>query len=199
MPKEKKSNTIDYLRHNEYCGIQEIFDNLYAKSKEGQVFTNLIDLILKDENILLAYRNIKADVNSEIPGIDGLTIKDISILTPTEVIDKVRFITTKSQHGYRPKPVKRKKVSKINGETRPFGIPCIWDRLIQQCIKQVLEPICEAKFSDNSFGFRPIRTVENAIARTYRMIQLSNLYHVIEINIKDFFDNVDHQKLIKQI
>lgn len=199
MPKKEKSKTIDDLRHNEYYGTQEIFDSLYAKSKNGQVFTNLMDLILMEENILLAYRNIKANEGSKTSGTDGLNMNDISKLEPNVVIEKVRYIMIGSQHGYRPKPVRRKEIPKPNGKTRPLGIPCIWDRLIQQCIKQVLEPICEAKFSDNSYGFRPIRSVENAIARTYRMIQMSNLYHVIEFDIKGFFDNVDHKKLIKQI
>lgn len=199
MPKEKKSKTIDDLRHNEYYGMQEIFDSLYAKSKEGQVFPKLMDLILKDENILLAYRNIKSNNWSKATGTDGFNISDISKLSPTEVINKVKFIMVGSQHGYRPKPVRRKEIPRTSGETRPIGIPCIWDRLIQQCIKQVLEPICEAKFSDNSFGFRPIKSAEHAIARTYRMIQMSNLYHVIELDINNFFDNVDHKKLIKQM
>lgn len=199
MPKKEKSKTIEDLRHNEYYGTQEIFDSLYAKSKEGQVFTNLMELILMEENILLAYRNIKANEGSKTPGTDGLTMNDISKLSPNEVVEKVRYIMVGSQHGYRPKCVRRKEIPKPNGKTRPLGIPCIWDRLIQQCIKQVLEPICEAKFSNNSFGFRPIRSVENAMARTYRMIQMSNLYHVIEFDIKGFFDNVDHKKLIKQM
>ncbi|BDP77711.1 hypothetical protein EfmAA242_19390 [Enterococcus faecium] len=75
----------------------------------------------------------------------------------------------------------------------------MWDRLIQQCIKQVLEPICEAKFSENSYGFRPNRSVENAIKATYNRLQISQLHYVIEFDIKGFFDNVNHSKLIKQI
>ena len=62
-----------------------------------------------------------------------------------------------------------------------------------------MEPICEAKFSDNSYGFRPNRSVENAIDRTYRLLQISHLHYVIEFDIKGFFDNVNHSKLIRQI
>ena len=69
-----------------------------------------------------------------------------------------------------------KDIPKPNGKTRPLGIPCIWDRLVQQCIKQVIEPICEAKFSDNSYGFRPNRSVEHAVQKTYTMLQRMNLH-----------------------
>ena len=75
----------------------------------------------------------------------------------------------------------------------------MWDRLIQQCIKQVMEPICEAKFSNNSYGFRPGRSSEQAIQRSYCLMQLTKLHYVIEFDIKGFFDNVNHPKLIKQI
>lgn len=198
MAKEK-GKTIEDLRHNEYYNMQTVFDELYSKSKRGEPFENLVDIILSEENILLAYRNIKTNGGSQTSGTDGMNIQDIACLTAEEVVNRVRFITQGSQHGYRPKPVRRKEIPKPNGKTRPLGIPCIWDRLVQQCILQVMQPICEAKFSNNSFGFRPLRSVENAIARTYRMLQMSNLYHVIEFDIKGFFDNVDHQKLIKQI
>jgi len=204
MPKEKAAKTpktlsVDDLRHAEYYGMQETFDDLYARSRAGEKFTDLMGLVLSRENILLAYRNIKTNTGSNTAGTDWLTIKDIGRLTPDEVVEKVRFIVQGTKHGYRPKPVRRKEIPKPNGSTRPLGIPCIWDRLIQQCIKQVMEPICEAKFSDNSYGFRPQRSVENAISKTYNLIQLSHLHYVVEFDIKGFFDNVDHSKLIKQI
>lgn len=200
MPKKKEQKLlcVEALRHSEYYNMQEIFDNLYAKSAAGEKFTDLMELILSRENILLAYRNIKANSGSTTPGADNLTIKDIGRLTPENMAEKVRSIVS-GKWGYRPRPVRRKEIPKPNGSMRPLGIPCIWDRLVQQCIKQVMEPICEAKFSNNSYGFRPMRSVENAISATYNRLQLSNLHYVIEFDIKGFFDEVNHSKLIKQI
>ncbi|WP_270270952.1 group II intron reverse transcriptase/maturase [Enterocloster clostridioformis] len=199
MPKKNKNLCVDDLRHAEYYGMQPVFDELYRRSLDGDTFTDLMDLILRRDNILLAYRNIKANGGSYTAGTDNRNITDIGCLPPETVVEKVRFIVTGSQHGYRPKPVRRKDIPKPNGKTRPLGIPCIWDRLIQQCIKQVMEPICEAKFSDNSYGFRPNRSVEHAMQRTYTMLQRMNLHYVIEFDIKGFFDNVNHSKLVRQI
>lgn len=201
MPKEKQSKTlcVDDLRHAEYYEMQDVFDSLYSRSKNGEEFTDLVELILSRENILLAYRNIKTNAGSNTPGVDSLTIKDVGKIPPDEVVNKIRFIVSGSKHGYRPKPVRRKDIPKPNGSTRPLGIPCIWDRLIQQCIKQVMEPICEAKFSENSFGFRPNCSVEHAIGRAYSLMQRSHLQYVVEFDIKGFFDNVNHSKLMRQI
>lgn len=206
MPSEKanvtsKQLSVDSIRHAEYYGMQETFDILYARSKSGDVFDDLMSIVLSRENILLAYRNMKSNTGSRTAGTDKLNIFDISRLTADEVVERVRFILTGSKHGYRPKPVRRKEIPKPYDptKTRPLGIPCIWDRLIQQCIKQVMEPICEAKFSDNSYGFRPNRSVENAIAATYYRLNIGHLGYVIEFDIKGFFDNVNHSKLIKQI
>ena len=198
MPKTKQEPSVDSLRHAEYYGMQQTYDDLYAKSKNGELFPKLMDIVLSRENILLAYRNIKANSGSNTPGTDQLTIENIGCLSTEEIVDRVRRIVN-GKRGYCPKPVRRKDIPKPNGSTRPLGIPCIWDRLIQQCIKQVMEPICEAKFSNNSYGFRPGRSVEHAIGRAYQLMQLSHLHYVIEFDIKGFFDNVCHTKLIRQI
>ena len=149
----------------------------------------------------MAYRNIKTNAGSMTAGTDKLTIETIGKLSAEQVVEKVRYIVAGSPHGYRPKPVRRKEIPKPydHSKTRPLGIPCIWDRLIQQCIRQIMEPICEAKFSENSYGFRPNRSTEHAIARTYQLMQRSHLHYVVEFDIKGFFDNVNHSKLIRQI
>lgn len=189
MTKQKK------LRHLEYYDLQETFDNLYAQSKQNRIFTNLMELISSEENIRLAYRNIKRNVGSITSGIDGKTIKDIEKLSAEKLVEmiqnKFRF--------YKPRPVRRKAIPKPNGKTRPLGIPTIIDRMVQQCILQVLEPICEAKFHERNNGFRPNRSAENALAQCYKMIQIQNLYFVVDIDIKGFFDNVNHSKLIRQM
>ena len=186
---------VTRLRHNEYYSMQETFDKLYADSKQGKVFENLMELITRPENIKLAYRNIKRNKGSNTSGTDKCTIEDIKALSTENYIEMVQ---RKLKH-YKPKPVRRVEIPKPNGKMRPLGIPAIIDRLVQQCILQVLEPICEAKFHERNNGFRPNRSTENAIAQCYKMIQQQNLHFVVDIDIKGFFDNVNHNKLIRQI
>lgn len=188
-PKQKK------LRHSEYYDLQECFDDLYAKSKQGEVFTNLMEIISNEDNIRLAYRNIKRNSGSHTSGTDNLNIKDIEKLSA----EKLTEIIQRKFRYYRPNAVRRVEIPKPNGKTRPLGIPTIVDRLIQQCILQVLEPICEAQFHERSNGFRPNRSAEHAMAQCYKMIQKQNLHFVVDIDIKGFFDNVNHSKLIRQM
>lgn len=183
------------LRHNEYYDMQQTFDNLYSYSKNNNNFYNLMEIILQEDNIKLAFRNIKKNHGSQTAGTDGKTIKDIEKL-PVEQF--IKIIQNKLKW-YKPKPVRRIEIPKPNGKTRPLGIPTIVDRIVQQCILQVLEPICEAHFHERNNGFRANRSAEHAISQCYRMIQQYNLYYVVDIDIKSFFDNVNHSKLIKQM
>ncbi|WP_420107064.1 group II intron reverse transcriptase/maturase [Bacillus cereus] len=175
--------------------MQEDLDKLYSKSQEGKYFKNLVKLMQSDKNIMLAYRNIKRNTGKNTPGVDGLTTKDIAKLPAEDIIKRIKDMFTH----YKPKPVKRVWIPKPNGKERPLGIPCIWDRLFQQCILQILEPICEAKFHRHSYGFRPNRSASHAIARMSHLINQNGLYHCVDIDIKGFFDNVNHGKLLKQM
>lgn len=141
--------------------MQTTFDRLYEDSTKGKNFNSLIELITTPENIMLAYRNIKKNDGSNTPGIDGRTIDDLSKLNEE---DYLKLINRKFSH-YRPNAVRRVEIPKRDGKKRPLGIPTIIDRIVQQCIKQVIEPIVEAKFYYHSYGFRPDRSAENAIAR----------------------------------
>ena len=185
------------LRNNEYYAMQNQFDNLYNQSCNNKKFTKLMQYITSENNILLAYRNIKKNKGSTTVGTDNL---DISYFNKMETVGFVSRIQNKLTN-YIPKSVRRVEIPKHKGslETRPLGIPCIDDRIIQQCIKQVLEPICEAKFHSHSYGFRPNRSTKHAIARCMYLMNNSHLHYVVDIDIKGFFDNVNHSKLKKQL
>ncbi|MFR5263811.1 group II intron reverse transcriptase/maturase [Clostridium sp.] len=183
------------LRNSEYYGIQHIYDKLYKESCENKKFTNLMQYINSKQNILLAFRNIKSNKGSLTVGTDNLNITYFKNMNVNTFVDRIQNMF----NNYYPKGVRRVEIPKPNGKTRPLGIPCIEDRIIQQCIKQVLEPICEAKFHKHSYGFRPNRATSHAIARSMFLMNNANLHYVVDIDIKGFFDNVNHSKLKKQL
>ena len=195
MATKKKALKKSKLRHAEYYDFQKIQDKLYAESMDGKMFTKLVEIITLPENIKLAYRNIKKNKGSKTAGTDGKTIQHLEKLSE----EKLVVLVQRKFSWYVPQSVRRVEIPKDNGKTRPLGIPTIMDRLVQQCVLQVLEPICEAKFHDHSYGFRPNRSQQHAISQVHKNMQLSHLYYVVDIDIKGFFDNVSHGKLLKQL
>ena len=183
------------IRNSEYYDMEKIFDDLYAQSKTDKVFNHLMEIIESEENIKLAYRNIKRNSGSSTAGVDHRTIDNLAKLSEEAYVRLIR----KQFSNYHPRPVRRVEIEKGNGKKRPLGIPTIVDRMVQQCILQVMEPICEAKFSENSNGFRPNRSAETAIAQCMRLIQVQHMYYVVDLDIKGFFDNINHRKLLRQI
>jgi RNA-directed DNA polymerase len=186
---------VQALRNWEYYGMTEPFTDLYERATKQETFSHLYDVVTSRENILLAYRTMKSNRGSKTPGTDGLTIKDIE---KQPEIELVKEIQTKLKN-YRPKKVRRKLIEKDNGKLRPLGIPCILDRIIQQCFKQVLEPITEAQFYNHSYGFRPLRSAHHAMARVQFLINQAAMHFVVDIDILGFFDNVNHTLLMKQL
>jgi len=176
--------------------MQTTFDWLYKRSKHNAMAgVNLYDHIISENNILLAYRMIKANTGSKTAGVDGQTISDFKIKDKDTFIREIRDAL---EH-FTPQVVKRVEIPKANGKTRPLGIPTMRDRLIQQMFKQVLEPICEAKFYNHSYGFRPNRSTHDAIVRCSFLMNRSTFHYVVDVDIKGFFDNVNHTKLLRQL
>lgn len=183
------------LRNNEYYSMQAMLDRLYELGKkEHYNFHDLMQYISAKENILLAYRNIKRNKGSKTKGSNKTTILDLAETNQIFYVQEVQ----KRLKNYYPNPVRRVEIPKGNGKTRPLGIPTMEDRIGQQCIKQILEPILEAKFYPHSYGFRPNRSTHHAIARL-EFLAFEGYYYVVDVDIKGFFDNVNHGKLIKQL
>jgi RNA-directed DNA polymerase len=131
---------VQTLRYWDYYCMTETFTDLYDRAANKESFKFLYDTITSRENILLSYRTIKSNKGSKTPGTDGKTITDIEKLSDNELVSEIQ----NKLKNYRPKKVRRKYIEKDNGKLRPLGIPCILDRIIQQCFKQVLEPIVES-------------------------------------------------------
>lgn len=172
--------------------MQSTFDWLFQRSLNNQMKgVNLYKIIVSDRNILLAYRMIKSNTGSNTAGVDNKIISEFKIRDKNQFVEKIR----KELICYEPEPIRRVEIPKQNGKVRPLGIPTIKDRIIQQMFKQVLESICEAKFYKHSYGFRPNRSVQHAMARCVTLININKLNYVVDVDIKGFFDNVNHTRL----
>lgn len=169
-------------------------DSMYARAKQGnEPFYNLVELMKNTETIITAIHNIKSNKGSKTVGIDKKDVNHYLQMEKGKLVETVqRYIDN-----YNPKPVKRVYIPKANGKTRPLGIPTMIDRIIQELARMVLDPIAEAKFFKHSYGFRPYRSCDHAIARMIDLINRNKNYFVIEGDIKSFFDNINHNKLIE--
>lgn len=176
--------------------MQETFDWLYQRSVENRTRgIDLYNILISEANIMLAYRMIKSNTGSQTAGVDDVTIRQFKIKDKHAFVNEMRETVA----CYQPQTVRRVEIPKSNGKTRPLGIPTMRDRMVQQMMKQVLEPICEAKFYRHSYGFRPNRSTHHALARCAYLINISHLHYVVDIDIKGFFDNVNHTKLLHQL
>ena len=157
----------------------------------GVTAMELIDMITSKENLNRAYKKVVQ--NKGASGIDGITVEELGDYIKSNKDDIVNSIRTRT---YFPKPVRRVYIPKVNGKMRPLGIPTALDRTIQQAIAQPISDIYEEIFSEYSYGFRPNRSYHDAIKQA--LIYLNNGYEwVIDIDIEQFFDKVNHDKLIQ--
>ena len=151
----------------------------------------LLEQILSRENLNRAYKQVKK--NKGAGGIDGMQVDE---LLPYLKEHREELLQSIRDGKYRPKPVRRVEIPKENGKTRKLGIPTVVDRLIQQGICQVLTPIFELQFSENSFGFRPKRSAHDALKRCKTNITEGYKY-VVDMDLEKYFDTVNQSKLIQ--
>lgn len=151
---------------------------------------SLLDKMLSDENLGLAYMQVKR--NKGASGVDGMEVSQLKGYLDGHLEEIKEQIRTKK---YKPNPVRRVEIPKPSGGTRNLGVPTVLDRFIQQAIAQVLIPIYEPLFSDNSYGFRPNRCCEMAIIKALEYMN-DGYQWIVDIDLEKFFDTVNHDKLI---
>jgi RNA-directed DNA polymerase len=162
-----------------------------TQSPAGKV--QLMEIIVERQNMLRAYRRVLA--NKGAPGVDGMTVGQLKSFLK-RCWPKIKQALLNGT--YKPLPVRRKEIPKPNGGKRPLGIPAVVDRLIQQAIAQVLQPLWDPTFSDKSFGFRPGRSAHDAMAcaKTY---VVDGYRYIVDIDLEKFFDQVNHDKLMSRL
>lgn len=173
--------------------VRDFQRKLYQKAKQNKTFRfySLYDKLYVYYVLREAYRRCRA--NNGAPGIDGLTFDDIEKEGLIPFLNNIQEeLRTKT---YRPQPVKRKYISKANGKLRPLGIPTIKDRVIQMACKMFIEPIFEADFENESYGFRPKRDAGGAVRQIKENLK-NGLTEVLDADLSSYFDTIPHKELL---
>lgn len=160
-------------------------------------FTGLIEIMSAEVTIVTAIHNIKANSGINTKGTDNKTMQKDYLNRPyKEIIEEIQ----QAFKHYEPNTIKRVWIPKPGKtEKRPLGIPTIKDRIIQECIRLVIEPIAEGQFFKHSYGFRPMRDTKMALARITNLIHDNGYKYIIEGDISKCFDNIDHNILLKRL
>ena len=153
----------------------------------------LMEQVVGRANALAALRRVRQNQGS--PGVDGMTVDDLTphLVAHWETIREQLLAGT-----YQPQPVRRQEIPKPDGGTRQLGIPTVLDRLIQQCLLQVLQPRFDPTFSEHSYGFRPGRSAHDAVRAAQRYIQPGRRW-VADVDLAKFFDRVNHDVLMERL
>jgi len=153
----------------------------------------LMEEVCQPDNLNQAYRRVKA--NQGAPGVDGMTIDDLPNWIAAH---KQEFIAALLDGSYRPQPVRGVQIPKPGGGVRQLGIPTVVDRLVQQAILQVLEPLLDPTFSASSYGFRPGRSAHQALGQAQKYVAEGRVI-VVDIDLEKFFDRVNHDILMARL
>jgi RNA-directed DNA polymerase len=174
--------------------IRTLQRKLYTKAKQEPAyrFYALYDKVWRADILMFAYRLVRANKGS--PGVDGLNFEDIE-----QKIGIDRFLSELAQDlkdkTYHPSPVRRVMIPKADGSQRPLGIPTIRDRVAQMAVKLIIEPIFEADFCPNSYGFRPKKSAHDAVDEIAEALH-QGYTQVIDADLSKYFDSIPHAKLL---
>ena len=185
-PNNRSCPQKDSAEHEEYVGALSV-GNREVGEQDG---ADLLEKILERDNLNRAYKRVRA--NKGAPGIDGMTIEDA---LPWLREHRAELLESIRQGKYKPQPVRRKEIPKPDGGVRKLGIPTVVDRIIQQAIAQQLVPIYEPLFSDDSYGYRPNRSAQQAI-RKVKWYAEQGYTSAVLVDLSKYFDTLNHELLM---
>lgn len=167
---------------------------LEHSSVRGGKWHSLMDKVYKPDNLYSAHREVAA--NQGAPGVDHITIEDFT----AGLIRNLNKLEQQLRDGsYLPQPIKRVHIPKPGtNETRPLGIPTVRDRIVQNALRHVLEPVLERQFAEHSYGFRPNRGCKDALRRVDRLLKAGYKY-TVDVDLKSYFDTIPHDRLVKDL
>lgn len=158
----------------------------------AKIYYSLYDRMLNERGLLQAFAKVKS--NKGAPGIDGQTIADFAEHLSEEIAQLASELRTKS---YRPQPVRRVEIPKDGGGIRLLGIPAVRDRVVQQALLNILQPIFDPEFHPSSYGYRPGRSPQQAIAKASLFIRRYELKWVVDMDLSRCFDTLNHALILK--
>lgn len=181
----------DRVELEEYVGAPSISLTIEKRQDVENKYTNgLFERIIDRNNLNQAFKKVRANKGSH--GVDGMKVDELLQYLKENGASLRQSLL---EGRYKPNPVRRVEIPKSDGKKRPLGIPTAVDRVIQQAIAQILNPIFEEKFSDNSYGFRPNRSAHQAIRKCKEYMDKGYKW-AVDIDLEKYFDTVNHDKLI---
>jgi RNA-directed DNA polymerase len=171
--------------------------SLWAAQDKTLRFYDLYHLLYDPAWLRLAHDDVAQNAGSVTAGCDGVTMDRFDEALEANLQHLAEELKSET---FEPSPVRRVHIPKPNGKVRPLGIPAMKDRIVQEAMRMILEPIFEADFSSYSFGFRPTRRTMDAIkCITWSTQESKKFFWVIEGDISSYFDTINHRKLLKRL
>jgi RNA-directed DNA polymerase len=172
----------------------------WAKNDPNKRFDDLFNLVCHPATLVVAWDHVKSNQGARTAGVDRKTKYTIVHGPGGEAAFLRNTRSALRSRTFRPSSVRQRGIPKATGKVRYLGIPTIRDRLVQMALKLILEPICEADFVPTSYGFRPNRRAQDAIAEVYQFLKApSNYEYVIEGDIEACFDRLDHASILARV